>query len=139
MLNKREQQIWDLVQSGKSYEEIHEELSLSTASVRTYYYRAKKILKDEGKLKEESPLKKAKASLEKICREEEKVEDSGPIYKCRSFAEFKQMMEKVRPKSPKSDLAARIAEFKDAYCMACIYEKYRCNECPTKVLIEKYL
>lgn len=138
MLNKREQQIWDLVQSGKSYEEIHEELSLSTASVRTYYYRAKKILKDEGKLKEESPLKKAKASLEKTYREE-KVEDSGPIYKCRSFTEFKQMMEKVRPKSPKSDLAARVAEFKDAYCMACIYEKYRCNECPTKVLIEKYL
>lgn len=138
MLNKREQQIWDLVQSGKSYEEIHEELGLSTASVRTYYYRAKKILKDEGKLKEESPLKKAKASLEKTYREE-KVEDSGPIYKCRSFPEFKQMMEKVRPKSPKSDLAARVAEFKDAYCMACIYEKYRCNECPTKVLIEKYL
>lgn len=137
MLNKREQQIWDLVQSGKSYEEIHEELSLSTASVRTYYYRAKKILKDEGKLKEESPLKKAKASLEKTYKEE--IEDSGPIYKCRSFPEFKQMMEKVRPKSPKSDLAARIAEFKDTYCMACIYEKYRCNECPTKVLIEKYL
>lgn len=137
MLNKREQQIWDLVQSGKSYEEIHKELGLSTASVRTYYYRAKKILKDEGKLKEESLLKKAKVFLEKTF--EKKDDEPQPIYKCSSFTEFKQMMEKVRPKSPKSDLAARIAEFKDAYCMACIYEKYKCNECPTKVLIEKYL
>lgn len=139
MLNEREQQVYGLVIAGKTYAEIAKELKISESSARTYWYRAKK---KKGS-NEAEPAKK-KTVKEKIQEAVDKAvakvkaELTPPVQlkRCGSFREFSDMMTKVTVNS--ETLEDRVAEFKDVYCKVCIYPN-RCKECPTKVLMDKYL
>lgn len=139
MLNEREQQVYGLVIAGKTYAEIAKELKISESSARTYWYRAKK---KKGS-NETEPAKK-KTVKEKIQEAVDKAvakvkaELTPPVQlkRCGSFREFSDMMTKVTVNS--ETLEDRVAEFKEVYCKVCIYPN-RCKECPTKVLMDKYL
>lgn len=73
-------------------------------------------------------------SLEVIAKEKLKDRDSK-LKRCKNFSEFTAMMGTVPVLSKTAK--GRIQEFKDVYCKVCIYPS-RCNECPTKILMDKY-
>lgn len=151
-LSSREAQIVDLVNAGKSPDEICEKLGIKKSTYYSLKSTAMKKYKELNskvvmiKKKDASATKKKSVSSKSItkhtkckncgdnctCNHEETVE----VKRCRSFSEFKDMMSKVKVHG--TTLKDRVAEFKVIYCKACIYPS-RCNECPTKVLMEKYL
>lgn len=125
----KEKQLWSLFEEGKSLQHISVKTGLKESSVRTYISKIKKKLQ----LSEPRKIVVKKApdtvpSVYKFC-------DSS-IKKCKSWVEFASMMASV--KVLQKSLEDRVDEFKEAYCAACIYPS-RCDQCPTKVLMNKYL
>lgn len=148
MLSTREKQVYDLVSSGMSYPEVSEKLKICVASVRTYWCKAKAKVKakanQESKdstvvyIKKQDSKKQVKKKVEKESGSRKSSSTKEPeLRRCSSFNEFSQMMDQVQV-SPFINAQTRLEMFKDAYCKVCIYPN-RCDECPTKVLMNKYL
>lgn len=137
-LSEREAQIHELQKKGKTPDQISKETGLAVSSVRTYICRIKKKVQDTVKNpKKTKKSSKIKEFVKSVVADAVKTAVTSAILKrCNSFGEFTSMMEKV-PVRGKS-LVDRVEEFKDVYCKVCIYPT-RCKECPTKVLMDKYL
>ena len=143
-LTKKEQRIYEGIKAGKSYKELAKELNLALSSVRTYWYKIKVKLnqKDDSKIvyiQKKSGTKNIKRKIQEnvalaIAGIKGKMEPS--LKRCSSFTEFTDMMQKISVKG--ITLEDRVKEFKDVYCKVCIYPNM-CKECPTKVLMDKYL
>lgn len=153
MLSKREKQVYDLVIGGADVNDVAAELGLAVTSVKAYVSRAKTKLnsvqhteqrayivkKNENKRKKATITDKIKCAVDAAVakvKEEFAHAQEPALVRCKSFEEFSNMMSKISVKS--SSLEDRVKEFKDVYCKVCIYPN-RCRECPTKVLMDKYL
>ena len=133
MLSKREQQVYDLMICGVSVKDAAKRLNLAESSVRTYWSKSRsKMGSANSEKKKPSLADKIKAAVDAAVAKATEPQ----LKRCSSFAEFKDMMNKISVKS--ETLEDRVAEFKDVYCKVCIYPT-RCKECPTKILMDKYL
>jgi DNA-binding CsgD family transcriptional regulator len=133
MLRPREQQIHDLMKKNKSAIEIADETGLAVSSVKTYMSRIHTYLAEKSS-EVKTALKARKDDI--VSKVKEAIKPEPQLKRVNTFEEFTRMMNEVSVKG--STLEERVAEFKDAYCKVCIYPN-RCNECPTKVLMDKYL
>lgn len=148
MLSKREKQVYDLISDGMSVAEVAIKLGIAVGSVRTYMSKAKGKMRDGFHTKPRTfVVKKNKNPLDSMIKcavdaviakaKEKLIELNEPsLERCKSFKEFSEMMSKISVKS--DSLEDRVEEFKDVYCKVCIYPN-KCQECPTKVLMDKYL
>lgn len=135
MLNAREKQVYELMEAGHNYQEISDTLHICVASVRTYASRVRsKIAK--GELAEVEPISKVKSTPAKSIKKL-KIAKVVP-HRVNTWDEFIAMMSDVEVSADDS-LKERVAEFKKVYCNVCTHSPYKCNQCPTTVLINKYL
>lgn len=144
MLSKREKQVYDLISDGMSAAEVAIKLGIAVASVRTYMSKAKGKMSDGFHTKPKAFIVKKKDPTAKriitevatkVMKKLSEIQEPD-LKRCHSFSEFSDMMSKISVKS--RSLEGRVEEFKDVYCKVCIYPN-RCKECPTKVLMNKYL
>lgn len=133
-LTPKEQQVWDLFLQGNISKNISKKLDLKISTVQTYISKIRKKLKDAApkvivKKAKDNSLKTTSASSEVLSR-------NAKLKRCSSFTEFKNMMKDVKVLG--TTLEERVEEFRTVYCRVCIYPN-KCNECPTKILMNKYL
>ena len=138
-LSPTEKKIWDLWNKGQSADSIVNLLGLKLSSVRTYLSKIRRKIKSSEPRKivvEKSVANKSaanKSALRELTKEEIR---NSKLKRCSTFDEFLTMMKNVEVLSESAE--DRIKEFKHVYCSVCIYPN-RCNQCPTKVLMNKYL
>lgn len=140
-LTEREQQIKKLMDQQKSADTIAKETGLKLSSVKTYMARVKNktgaTTESNARRSVKDIVKAAVAkAVSGTVRAVEETKKATTLRRCSSFTEFQRMMQEV-PVTGKT-LEERVVEFKDVYCKVCIYPS-RCNQCPTKILMDKYL